>query len=692
MDNIYDWSQAPSAFVPFHPSRENYQIPGNGKGWNVRSAHFRQVINDDLLDTVFTAAQNGVDQVACFWGHLPEKDFIENIERIDSLAHAKVANYSGVKFYYCTATEAMQRWRGSKDNQPPSVDFSAKTIDDNVYFLIRSDEPIFQKQPFVAVKDIYENYKVLNCLPVGLYTWQTSMPIPRDELAKAAVAVCDTMGNQTLKFIRSLPDDAFIDNQDNLFETIYGSWQTITSGTPWGTDALVAVLTEGDSVSAPWSYSIPKTTYYNVFVQIPKAQNVAPHLQYIIKLNDSPPDTIFTVRTMEPNNWNYLKTINGREGDRLIVQLKAFGTGQVGKNVLADAVKISALVRKRDLRVNEQIIDFAEISWGDTAQVNLNLQNLGTQELTVEKVEMPSKEVFTQSVFPFKIPAMSKAVLPIYFYSEKMGGYSDSLTIVSNDPKNPKLKIAVEASVQNYFEIVDNDDVGHYDEFGTWYNSVAQANGLTSRFTWLNQHPAPYARFFTNLKKSGVYELFEIVPKTINSTDRALYEISIDGVVLDSLYIDQNKGSGNWVSLGKHYFPAAVPVQIRVIDSGQSTQGAVLRADAVKFLLIREITDVQGKTHNVASTFRLQQNYPNPFNSVTTIRYRLAKRIHVRITIFDMTGRTVRTLVNAQQNAGMHQLIWYGRNEQGSTVSSGIYYYRMETNGFNLVKKMILLK
>ena len=692
IDNNYDWSQAPSAFVPFRPSPENYQLPGNGRGWNVRSAHFYRVLRDDLIDTVFAAAQNGRDQVACFWGHLPETNFITNIEKIDSVLHDRAARYPDVKFYYCTAAEAMQRWRQSTDHQPPQVELTEQVSGDALYFKIRVHESVFQKTPFVALKDIYEDYRVLSCQPVGINTWQTVEPVLKKNIAKVGVAVCDTFGNQTLKYLQYLPDDVFIDNQDSNFTVLDGNWQTIDYGVPWGTDALTATLAENDSVGVRWQHVIPQTTYYNLFVQIPQVTNAAANFKYLIKVNGQPKDTCLFTQPIVPNTWQFLKTMTLQKGDLLTVELNVNGKGQAGKAAIADVLKISALVRDKDLQIANQLLDFGEVSWGDTLSVTMTLRNNGREKLQISEVKSKSNNVWIKQKVPFTIGPMSKKEIAVYFFSEQRGDFTDTLTVKSDDPRKPEIKLPVAAKVENYFEIIDNEDTAHYREYGQWYYSVAQAYGGTSRYAWLNSTPVPAARFFTVLKKSGVYNLFEIVPKTKNATNKALYEVKVAGVAIDSLIVDQNEGSGNWKSLGLYYLPADVEVEIKVSDTGQSTVGAVLRADAVKFLLVREITDVPGEGQQMISGYRLFQNFPNPFNLTTTIRFTLARSEHVQLQIFNLLGEKVCTLVDDVLESGLHQIQWDGRNKSGQSVSSGVYYYRLHTTDFTQMKKMILIK
>ncbi|NOX87821.1 MAG: T9SS type A sorting domain-containing protein [Calditrichaeota bacterium] len=693
IDNNYDWSLAPSAFIPYHPSEENYQIPGNSPGWNVRSAHFWKVIRGDLLDTVFAAAQKGEDQVACFWGHLPESDFINSIETIDSLAHDRVKKYPDVKFYYTTAVEAMQRWRQSTDTQAPQIEFFDEVEGDNVYFTVKSHEAIFQKQPFVAVKDVYEDYRVLPCVPTGIHTWRTTVPVSVKYLAKAGVAVCDSFGNQTLKFIQYLPDDAFIDNSDDGFSEIKGSWYSETDGTPWGTDARYVQLAGNDTAIAKWTYTLPQSAYYNIFVQIPLVSNLARKINYIVYLNGQPVDTVLFDEPLPSNDWVYLSTSYANRNDEIAVELHAGGKDQSGRIVAADVVKISGLVRNRDLRLKTEIINFGEVSWGDTLRYDLELTNLGSEELTVKTIKTQNNTAFARVDFPLVIPAMSKEVIPLYFYSEQLGEIQDTLVIRSDDPRKGEIRLPVVAFVQKYFEIIDNEDSLNYEESGTWYYSVAQAYGPTSRYAWLNSKPVPYARFFTKLKKSGVYELFEMVPRTENSTDKAIYEFRIDGAVVDSVFIDQNEGSGNWVSLGLHFIPADIETEIRVIDSRQSTKGSVLRADAVKFALIREITDLSAdEKEGFIPDFSLSQNYPNPFNSATKIIYQIPEATRVKIVVFNVLGEKVKTLIDAYRISGTYHVSWNGRDDYGNSVASGIYYYKIITNKFMSVKKMIYIR
>jgi hypothetical protein len=94
----------------------------------------------------------------------------------------------------------------------------------------------------------------------------------------------------------------------------------------------------------------------------------------------------------------------------------------------------------------------------------------------------------------------------------------------------------------------------------------------------------------------------------------------------------------------------------------------------------------------IPDVYALYQNYPNPFNPTTILRYDLPEDTQVRITIYDIMGREVRTLFNNQQSAGYKSVVWDATNDLGQPISAGVYLYTIEAGGFRQTKKMILLK
>ena len=110
------------------------------------------------------------------------------------------------------------------------------------------------------------------------------------------------------------------------------------------------------------------------------------------------------------------------------------------------------------------------------------------------------------------------------------------------------------------------------------------------------------------------------------------------------------------------------------------------------------VTDALGASvamllHTRPAAFSLASNYPNPFNPATTIRYALPQAADVRLTVYNVVGQVVRTLVAEHQSAGRYLVAWDATNDSGHSLSAGIYFYRLQAGDeFHAVKKMLLLK
>ena len=88
----------------------------------------------------------------------------------------------------------------------------------------------------------------------------------------------------------------------------------------------------------------------------------------------------------------------------------------------------------------------------------------------------------------------------------------------------------------------------------------------------------------------------------------------------------------------------------------------------------------------------LEQNFPNPFNPATTIKYYLPSEMHVRLEIFDISGKRIRSLVNREQAKGYYTEIWDGTGDGGNSVASGIYFYLIRAGKETMSRKMVLLR
>jgi hypothetical protein len=89
----------------------------------------------------------------------------------------------------------------------------------------------------------------------------------------------------------------------------------------------------------------------------------------------------------------------------------------------------------------------------------------------------------------------------------------------------------------------------------------------------------------------------------------------------------------------------------------------------------------------IPESYALEQNFPNPFNPSTTIRYGLPNRSHVTLLVFNTLGQQVVQLTNGDMDAGYHEVRF-----DGSSLSSGVYFYIIQTGGFVETKRLMLLR
>lgn len=137
-----------------------------------------------------------------------------------------------------------------------------------------------------------------------------------------------------------------------------------------------------------------------------------------------------------------------------------------------------------------------------------------------------------------------------------------------------------------------------------------------------------------------------------------------------AFYVAGNAANGDGTFFGDFIYTASVS-----FDADMQSSVNTLAAD-------------DGLPHG----FALDQNYPNPFNPQTIIKFSLAKRDDVRLDVYNLLGRKVRTLVEDQLAAGSYSSEWDGRDGNGAEVASGVYLYRLTTSAFSESKRMVLIK
>ncbi|MCB1183785.1 carboxypeptidase regulatory-like domain-containing protein [bacterium] len=180
-----------------------------------------------------------------------------------------------------------------------------------------------------------------------------------------------------------------------------------------------------------------------------------------------------------------------------------------------------------------------------------------------------------------------------------------------------------------------------------------------------------------------------------NTSGGMLLEWSVVPAGIDGFNVYRRAGDGVRVRLNE----AMIPVgdgHLRYVDSGEGlTAGTVV---VYSYALVQGgaemmIDEVEATFEGgLPRTFAVHPNYPNPFNPMTNIHFDLARPGHVRVEIFDVSGRLVKRLVDENRPAAAHTVVWDGTNESGGRVASGAYYVRVRTDRDFAVQKMMLVK
>ncbi len=144
-----------------------------------------------------------------------------------------------------------------------------------------------------------------------------------------------------------------------------------------------------------------------------------------------------------------------------------------------------------------------------------------------------------------------------------------------------------------------------------------------------------------------------------------------------------------------YYFVTSTGEWIRLIIVGHDNTCIQVKVKEFCYLLTgktRTETEVKETEEKIPHGFALHQNHPNPFNPETKITYTLPTSAQVTITVYNMIGQPVRTLVDTHMPAGSHQVIWNARNDRGKIVPSGIYMYILKSGSYTEMRKALLMK
>ena len=228
-------------------------------------------------------------------------------------------------------------------------------------------------------------------------------------------------------------------------------------------------------------------------------------------------------------------------------------------------------------------------------------------------------------------------------------------------------------------------------------------------FRWGNSHPVP-PRTKSAPEEFVFDEKSDYIPVYINISDEirpGLKEIGLmvngvckGAVVVEesleqiSAYVDSarelNEGDIEFVFYYGDGKSAGAEVRKMNVPAGKLSAKYGVAGTAYPYF---EIDLGDNALDNVIPLeFALKQNYPNPFNPSTTIQYSLPEAAKVQLDIFNVKGQLIKTLVNGEMPAGMHSVVWNGRDMNNQAVASGVYFYRISSPQNTQTKRMLLMK
>ena len=302
---------------------------------------------------------------------------------------------------------------------------------------------------------------------------------------------------------------------------------------------------------------------------------------------------------------------------------------------------------------------------------------LRRQQLIIASLENPSEPEVLRVIDLNYAPGMMKIHSDRLYLRSSLGILIYSL----EDPLNPVLAGHYDTPdvardfdfAGDYLVVADGTDLGIYDARraqGAWYLDIS-----------VDSHD------FGEVYLDSIAE-WELTIRNLSEHEREITDITTDN---DAFACRFDGSFALTANLDTTFIISFTPIAdtsyacILNVVSGEYSIEVPLSGRGIRIDAVVEEPDM-------VYDFNLWSTYPNPFNSETSIHYSLPSHSDVDLSIFDLYGRRIRTLVNEPLQAGYHTTIWDGRNEAGIPVSSGLYFYRINAGNFTKVRKMTMVK
>ena len=289
----------------------------------------------------------------------------------------------------------------------------------------------------------------------------------------------------------------------------------------------------------------------------------------------------------------------------------------------------------------------------------------------------------------------------IWYHAELMYNSNNYLDYLKTHVYQTKAHIPYRPSDWRIDPLIIDIDSSAVTRTGSWqlYNGTNVYDYYNDTHCYIaSAETAASVNYTADIPETGWYTVyaFQNIPKSMASaSDISAFTVHSDsGAVMGTINQKTAGNAGRWEDLGTYFFTNGTDKDILTLSTPENGSGYTF-ADAI--MLIRSRNPFHGKKYISTSTepetsiptnSKLQQNYPNPFNPETAVSYQLPAYGKVELTIYDLRGNKITTLINKYMSAGEHSLVF-----NGSDLASGIYIYTLKVNGkLADMKKMTLVK
>ena len=313
-----------------------------------------------------------------------------------------------------------------------------------------------------------------------------------------------------------------------------------------------------------------------------------------------------------------------------------------------------------------------------TDTLSIEVSNCGYRELNVSTITS-NNSVFKISTEEMIVPAGGIHTLNVYYMPTSVQHDTGSISITSNDPVAPLLRIPLSG---NGFELTDCPIIYSITEL-TYYYSDARIICYRSIYDTLSVAD-PVTEYSIWRRADGIKaarsHAWESSPLPPNS--------NLIDPIWDFIETVPAMRFERYAAIVPRFYDYSGPDSWSVFMVAAHTKNMQIFRSAPDSIRRDPVTTVNAPGQKQAPDgFALRQNYPNPFNPTTTITYAVSREGHTSLSVYDIVGWEIARLVDQQQSAGEYSVVWNANDE-----SSGIYFYRLTAPGTTLTKKMLLVR